>query len=66
MSMNLTNYHSHCSFCDGRAPMEDFIIQAIKMGFTGYGISSHAPLPFPADGQWIRVKFPHTSQSSAF
>jgi len=46
MSMNLTNYHSHCSFCDGRAPMEDYIIQAIKMGFTGYGISSHAPLPF--------------------
>ncbi|MDD4636823.1 MAG: histidinol-phosphatase [Bacteroidales bacterium] len=44
--MYLTNYHSHCSFCDGRAPMEDFIIQAIKMGFTSYGISSHAPLPF--------------------
>lgn len=45
--MNLTNYHSHCSFCDGRAPLEDFIKEAIRQGFTSYGISSHAPLPFP-------------------
>lgn len=43
---NLTNYHSHCSFCDGRAPLEDFIISAVEQGFTSYGISSHAPLPF--------------------
>ncbi len=45
--MNLTNYHSHCSFCDGRAPLEDFIQAAITQGFTSYGVSSHAPLPFP-------------------
>ncbi|NDV59176.1 histidinol-phosphatase [Bacteroides sp. 519] len=45
--MNLTNYHSHCSFCDGRAPLEDFIKEAIRQNFTSYGISSHAPLPFP-------------------
>lgn len=44
--MNLTNYHSHCTFCDGRAPLEDFIKEAIAQGFTSYGISSHAPLPF--------------------
>lgn len=44
--MNLTNYHSHCSFCDGRAPLEEFIKEAIRQGFTSYGISSHAPLPF--------------------
>lgn len=48
--MNLTNYHSHCSFCDGRAPLEEFIKEAIKQGFTSYGVSSHAPLPFPT--QW--------------
>lgn len=48
--MNLTNYHSHCSFCDGRAPLEDFVKEAIAQGFTSYGISSHAPLPFPT--QW--------------
>ena len=46
--MNLTNYHSHCSYCDGKAPLEDFIKEAIKQGFNSYGISSHAPLPFQA------------------
>jgi len=44
--MNKTNYHSHCSFCDGRAPLEDFVKAAIAEGFTAYGVSSHAPLPF--------------------
>ncbi len=44
--MNLANFHSHCSFCDGRAPAEDFVQAAIAAGFTGYGVSSHAPLPF--------------------
>ncbi|MFI3315359.1 MAG: histidinol-phosphatase [Rikenellaceae bacterium] len=46
--MNLTNYHSHCSFCDGRAPMEEFVKAAIESGFTAYGISSHAPISFPS------------------
>lgn len=50
MKTNLTNYHSHCSFCDGHAPLEDFIECALEMGFTSYGVSSHAPLPFPT--QW--------------
>lgn len=44
---NMTNYHSHCTFCDGPASMEDFVKEAIRQGFTSYGISSHAPLPFP-------------------
>ncbi|MEG1585919.1 MAG: histidinol-phosphatase [Bacteroidales bacterium] len=43
---NLTNYHSHCSFCDGKADAEDFIREAIRQGFYSYGVSSHAPLPF--------------------
>jgi len=46
MMNNLTNYHSHCLYCDGRANMDDFIRFAISEGFTSYGISSHAPLPF--------------------
>ena len=33
---NLTNYHSHCLYCDGRANMEDFIRFAISAGFTSY------------------------------
>ena len=48
--MNLTNYHSHCSFCDGRAPFEEFVKEAITQGFYSYGVSSHAQLPFPT--QW--------------
>ncbi len=47
MKLNKTTYHSHCDFCDGHAPMESFVKQAIQEGFTSYGISSHAPLPFP-------------------
>ena len=31
---NLTNYHSHCLYCDGRANMEDFIRFAISEGFS--------------------------------
>ena len=44
--MNLTNYHSHSSFCDGHSSMEEFVIEAIKQGFSSYGFSSHAPLPY--------------------
>ena len=42
-----TNYHSHSLYCDGRAGMGDFVRFAISRGFTSYGFSSHAPLPFP-------------------
>ena len=44
--MNLTNYHSHSLYCDGHASLEEFIQKAIELGFTSYGVSSHAPLPF--------------------
>lgn len=47
-SNNLTNFHSHCDFCDGRAPMESFVRAAVEAGFSSYGISSHAPLP-----EWV-------------
>lgn len=46
MNQNLTNYHSHSLFCDGRAEMRDFVRFAVSSGFTSYGFSSHAPLPF--------------------
>ena len=44
--MYWANYHSHCTFCDGRSSMEDFVKSAIEMGVKKYGFSSHAPLPF--------------------
>lgn len=55
---NLTNYHSHSLYCDGRAGMEDFVRFAISEGFTSYGFSSHAPLPFPTfwTMEWDRMK----------
>ena len=44
--MQLSNYHSHCTFCDGRSTPEDFIKFAVAHGFRAYGFSSHSPLPF--------------------
>ncbi|MCD8043976.1 MAG: histidinol-phosphatase [Tannerellaceae bacterium] len=44
--MILSNYHSHCNFCDGRSAPEDFLKFAISNGFRAYGFSSHSPLPF--------------------
>lgn len=42
----LSNYHSHCTFCDGRSHPEDFLKFAVSKGFRAYGFSSHSPLPF--------------------
>ncbi|MCC8153728.1 MAG: histidinol-phosphatase [Tannerellaceae bacterium] len=44
--MILSNYHSHCSFCDGRGEPENFVKFAISNKFRAYGFSSHSPLPF--------------------
>lgn len=44
--MQFSNYHSHCTFCDGRSIPEDFVKFAISHGFRAYGFSSHSPLPF--------------------
>lgn len=46
MSINSTNYHCHTIFCDGRVTMETMVKFATAEGFTSFGISSHAPLPF--------------------
>lgn len=41
-----TNYHSHCTYCDGKSTMEQMVLAAIDKGFTDWGFSSHAPVPF--------------------
>ncbi|MDR1224410.1 MAG: histidinol-phosphatase [Tannerella sp.] len=41
-----SNFHSHCTFCDGRSHPEDFVSFAIANKFRAYGFSSHSPLPF--------------------
>lgn len=42
----LYNFHSHTPYCDGHSPMRDYIVEAIKNGFTHYGFTPHSPVPF--------------------
>lgn len=44
--MNLFNLHTHSRFCDGKEEPEEYIRQAIEMGYHTLGFSSHAPVPF--------------------
>ncbi len=44
--MNLTNFHTHTTFSDGHATMEDFVRGAIELGFSSLGFTSHAPFPY--------------------
>lgn len=44
--MNLFNLHTHTHYCDGKNPPEEYVIQAIELGFHTIGFSSHAPVPF--------------------
>ena len=43
--MILSNYHSHFNLCDGKGEAHEYLDQAIKLGFSAYGFSAHAPLP---------------------
>ncbi len=42
-----TNYHSHTHYCDGKGTVEEYISHAAELGMISYGVSSHAPTPFP-------------------
>ncbi|MDP9372409.1 MAG: histidinol-phosphatase [Chloroflexota bacterium] len=46
--MVLANYHTHNRWCDGQGEIEEVIEAAIAAGMGQVGISSHAPVPFPA------------------
>lgn len=41
-----TNYHTHSSYCDGKASPREMAAFAAAHGFTHLGFSGHAPLPF--------------------
>ena len=45
----LHNHHSHCHYCDGSDPMENYVKKAIESGFQSYGFSSHVPLKIQSD-----------------
>jgi len=57
--MYKSNYHSHCVFCDGRSPMEDFVKTAISLGLKKYGFSSHGPIPFETQWTMKEENFPY-------
>ncbi len=42
---DLYTFHAHTQFCDGHAPMEDFVAEAVKLGFRNLGFSPHSPVP---------------------
>ena len=42
--MILSNYHSHFNLCDGKGEAHEYLDQAIKLGFSAYGFSAHAPI----------------------
>lgn len=41
---DLYNFHTHTQFCDGHAPMEEFVVEAITQGFSHLGFSPHSPI----------------------
>ncbi|WCE32542.1 histidinol-phosphatase [Vibrio sp. SCSIO 43137] len=47
--MRLTNYHTHCHYCDGKGTPEEVVNKAVELGYEAIGFSSHAPLPFAND-----------------
>ena len=44
--------HTHTNFCPHgtKDKIEEYIEQAIRLGFTDYSITEHAPLPENFDG----------------
>lgn len=40
------NYHTHSTFCDGKATVTEVLDAGNKQGLIALGFSSHAPLPF--------------------
>jgi histidinol phosphate phosphatase HisJ family len=53
-----SNFHSHCTFCDGRSHPEDFVKFAISNKFRAYGFSSHSPLPFETFWNMVKSDMP--------
>ncbi len=39
-----TNFHTHCTFCDGAATAEEMALSAMEKGFSSLGFSSHSDM----------------------
>ncbi|MDO4974462.1 MAG: histidinol-phosphatase [Eubacteriales bacterium] len=44
--MNLSNYHTHSTFCDGADAPEEIVREAIRRGCPELGFSGHSHIPF--------------------
>ena len=53
-----SNFHSHCTFCDGRSHPENFVQFAVANRFRAYGFTSHSPLPFETFWNMSKVDMP--------
>lgn len=42
----MTNYHTHSTYCDGKASLRAMTDCAVAHGFTHLGFSGHSPLPY--------------------
>ena len=40
--MLLSNFHTHTTFCDGKGTVEEMILEAIRLGLSEIGFSSHS------------------------
>jgi len=52
--MQYFSFHTHSTFCDGKATVEEVCTSAIAQGISAVGFSSHAPVSF--DTAWA-MKF---------
>lgn len=41
---NLYNFHTHTQYCDGRANIEEFVVESIRHGFVALGFTPHSPV----------------------
>jgi histidinol-phosphatase (PHP family) len=46
LKMKRFNHHTHSYFCDGSSAPEEYVAEALSLGFSMLGFSSHAPVPF--------------------
>lgn len=48
--MIFSNLHTHTLFCDGKNNAEDYVCNALELGFESLGFSSHAPISI--ENEW--------------
>jgi histidinol-phosphatase (PHP family) len=52
------NFHTHSHYDDGKEGLEDFVLEAIRLGFDALGFSGHSPLPVNNEWSIPKEKLP--------